>query len=150
MCPMRDAALVCICFAAFLGDARSEEIAGLGRTVEEAKDDARRHVAQTLLDRLENQSPPRTWWRPTSADLDAFIQGPGRVGKTVPDHPVGVVVHEWILNVQFPTDGELERRDRQAFRGLASSAVVAGLIAICGLWLATAKWKQWTAARRAT
>jgi hypothetical protein len=143
---MRDA-LIWLCFAVLLGDARAEEIAGLGRTVEEAKDDARRHVAQTLLDRLENQTPPRTWWRPTFADLDAFIQGPGHAGKTVPDHTFGVL-YEWILTVQFPSDGELERRERQAFRRLTSSAIVAGLIALCGLCLAAAKWKQWTAARR--
>lgn len=144
---MRYAAVLWMCFAIGRGDVAAEEVAGFGLNFEQAKADARLHVEQTLLERLENQTPPRIWWRPTAADFDAFIQGPGRAGERN-DEIEGV--RTWILTVKFPSDGELERRDRQAFRGLASSAVVAGLIAICGLWLATAKWKQWIAARRAT
>ena len=105
----------------------AEEIAGFGRGVEEAKRVARQVALENLQERLARHKPPLSAWQPTLADIDSMLDGPGKAG---PSNFVEGVRHSWVLNVHFPTDSEMELRDRRIQRqygaALAALAAVAG------------------------
>ena len=111
----------------------SVDVTGIGRTVEDARLDARQHALESLLARLVTHDPPLTAWQPTLADIERLVQGPGRAGKSVESVP-GVGVHkQWIVPIREMTEDEILQRDRRA--GREHQAGVAFLIAMTGLAL---------------
>ena len=112
------------------------EAKGYGRTLDEAKVDARQHEVQKLQARLAAHDPPLSAWQPTLADIERFVLGPGQAGKAV-DLGKGEGVHQqWILPVREMTEDEILQRDRRAQR--EHEAGVVFLIAMTGLALGVA------------
>ena len=113
--------------------AHADEVDGFGRTLDDAKADARQHALERLQTLLENRTPPLDAWKPTLKDIDGFLDGPGRAGGSVQVEPLGVQ-HQWIVTVRYPSDGEMELRDRkmarQTLAGLAALAAVFGCAAV--------------------
>ncbi len=118
----------------------ADEIDGFGRTLADAKLDARQHALERLQEKLANREPPLDAWRPTLTDVERFLEGPGSAGPSVHVEPLGIQIN-WKLPVRFPTDEEMVLRDRQARRQFGS--VVAALAAIAGLasWWGYASWQ---------
>jgi hypothetical protein len=112
------------------------EVTGIGRTVNDAKLDARQHALEGLQARLATHDPPLTAWQPTLADIERLVQGLGRAGKSVESVP-GVGVHtQWIVPIREMTEDEILQRDRRAQR--EQEAGVVFLIAMTGLALGVA------------
>ena len=106
---------------------------GIGRTVEDAKLDARQGALKKLQDRLLEHDPPLTEWQPTLADVERLLLGPGTAGNFVEPVP-GVGVHkQWIVQMRRMTEDELLQRDRQAER--AHQVGIGFLIVMTGLAL---------------
>ncbi|HEX3315325.1 MAG TPA: hypothetical protein VHR72_10565 [Gemmataceae bacterium] len=109
----------------------SVEVTGIGRTVADAKLDARQHALEGLQARLATHDPPLSAWQPTLVDIERLVQGPGRAGKSVESVP-GVGVHiQWIVPIREMTEDEILQRDRRAAR--EQEAGVVFLIAMTGL-----------------
>jgi hypothetical protein len=115
-----------------------EEVPGFGRTVEDAKSDARQHALKMLRDRLAMHDPPLTAWEPTLRDIEALIDNPGHAGPSDIVEPIGLQ-HRWILPVRFPSDEEMVRRELQTQRGKATVWV---LIAASVLLVGVALWNR--------
>jgi hypothetical protein len=109
------------------------DVTGIGRTVDDAKLDARQHALEGLQARLALHDPPLTAWQPTLLDVERLVQGPGRAGKSVESVP-GVGVHkQWIVPIREMTEDEILQRDRRA--GRERQAGIGFLIAMTGLAL---------------
>ena len=122
--------------------ARADDVAGFGRSVEDAKLDARQHVLERLGELLRNHEPPLTRWQPSLADIEDFVSDPGRAGPSVHVEPLGLQ-HQWILPVRFPESAELARRDRQSRRREMSSLfLVAATVAAAAIWVITTTRKR--------
>ena len=126
---------------AFLAAQGGEEVPGIGRTLKDAEYDARQHALERLQARLDSADPPRTSWRPTLVEMEAFIRGPG---KQVAEKDLPYGMYKWNLTVEFPSEGEIERRDQQAWRQRASAIVCAALVAGCGIWVAACAWRMYS------
>jgi hypothetical protein len=124
------------CLSLAAPDAEREVVKGFGRTIDEAKLDARQAEIQNLKARLAAHDPPLTTWQPTLADVERLVQGPGRAGKS--DEPMpGAGVHiVWLLPIRQMTEDEIVQRDRRAAREHQSG--VAFLIVMTGLALGVA------------
>jgi hypothetical protein len=116
--------------------APSQLVTGIGRTVDDAKLDARQHALESLQARLATHEPPLTAWQPTLADIERLVQGPGQAGKSLNSLPGAGVHKQWIVQIREMSEEELLQRDRRAARehraGVALLAAMTGL----ALWLA--------------
>jgi hypothetical protein len=121
------------------GFARAEDVDGFGRTVEDAKRDARLHALQELQARL-NLSEALTPWQPTSADVEGMLENPGRAGAAFDVKGLGVQ-YRWVLPVRFPSPEEVDRRALAARRQFAAGSMI--VVAVAGL----SAWWGWKRVR---
>ncbi len=111
-----------------------DEVAGFGRTVDDAKADARQHVLEVLKKRLETHDPPLQAWTPSLSDVEPLLRGPGKAGPSVHVEPLGLQ-HQWILEVRFPSSEALARRDRQTQRGNWAGIGLLSMLAAFAIFL---------------
>jgi hypothetical protein len=115
------------------GEIAPVKVTGIGRTVEDAKLDARQGALKKLQDQLAEHDPPLLEWQPTLADVERLLLGAGTAGNFIEPVP-GVGVHkQWIVEMRRMTDDELLQRDRQAER--AHQVGIGFLIVMTGLAL---------------
>jgi hypothetical protein len=123
------------------GLAHADDVDGFGRTLDDAKADARQHALERLQTLLENHMPPLDAWKPTLKDMDGFLDGPGRAGGSVQVEPLGVQ-HQWIVTVRYPSDAEMEQRDRKTARQTLARMVMLAAIAGCAAAWVGSEWRR--------
>jgi hypothetical protein len=125
-----------------------ERIKGIGKTVDEAKQDARAVALVMLQGRLLTHDPPLTDWQPTILDVERFVQGQGKAGEA---HPIqgGGHVETWVLEVRLPAIDEMERQNERVRRiWLAWEVFFVTLVGL-GVWVAVDESTRAWRARRA-
>lgn len=124
------------------------KVKGVGRGLEEAKSDARSEALKTLEARLLAHDPPLTAWQPTLADVEPYIQGPGKAGESLPIVG-GVRVDTYHLDVRLPPIDEMERQNERVRRIWLAWDAFWVLLVLLGLWQAVDEIGRGWRARRA-
>ena len=107
---------------------------GIGRTVEDAKLDARQGALKELQKLLAKHDPPLTEWQPTLADVERLLLGSGTAGNFVEPVPGDrrCIGGARSMQMRRMSDDELLQRDRQAERthqaGIGFLIVMTGLV----------------------
>lgn len=117
-----------------VGSSRAEDVEGFGRTVEEAKLDARQHLLDRLTDRMRAMNLDLNQWKPTLSDVEPWVVD-GRAAGSVHVEPVGLL-HRWVAVVEMPSDGELRRliqaHARRRVAGFVVGILLIGAIVAAG------------------
>lgn len=108
-----------------------EEVEGFGRTLDDAKADARQHALERLQAKIDAAS--LDGWRPSAREIENYFDGPGRAGTSVHVEPLGVQ-HQWLITVRFPSTDELLRRDRLVKRQRGVLMASLAFVAACGVF----------------
>ena len=90
--------------------------------------------------RLADHQPPLQAWQPSLADIEGMIDGPGQAGPT--QIVEGKQLLSWVLKVRFPSDREMELRDRRIQRQHAAAWVTLTVIAGVAAWSGALSWRE--------
>jgi len=115
---------------------------GYGSKVEEAKLAARQLALEGLRQTLAARDPPLRAWQPTLADIERMLDGPGEAGSS--QNELGIHQDSWILTVRFPSDAEIELRDRRISRQQRASLAAMVAIVVAAGWWAALHWRDRT------
>jgi len=115
---------------------------GYGTKLEEAKLAARQRALEGFRQTLAGREPPLAAWQPTLADIEGMLDGPGEAGPS--EVVAGVLHHSWVVTVRFPSDAEIELRDRRISRQQRASLAAMVAIVVAAGWWAALHWRDRT------
>ncbi|MCI0683986.1 MAG: hypothetical protein L0Y71_17905 [Gemmataceae bacterium] len=130
-----------------------QEIKGIGRTLEVAKQDALREAAAKMQAELLRQQLEH--WRPTERDVQEYLlEGPGREGPVETINKELGPLKTWFIPLKIPPEDALRNMDRQAERREVSEArmsltlrAAAALAAVLTIIIGCVQIDEWTRSR---
>jgi hypothetical protein len=116
------------------------EFQGYGARLDEAKLAARQAALESLRQTLAGRDPPLRAWQPTLADIERMLDGPGEAGASV--YVNDMHRDSWIVTVRFPSEAEIELRDRRISRQQGAALAVTAAIVVAAAWWGALHWRE--------
>lgn len=131
---------------------RSDEIKGIGPSLDVAKRDALYDGVKKLQAELLRQN--LNHWQPTERDVEHLLEGPGQAGELKIIHKDLPPSKTWIYPMKIPSDDALRNMDRQALRREVSEMrmslalrAVAALAVVLAVIVGCIRADEWTSLR---